>query len=303
MPCRPRSESGQVIPLFVLLLLAVLLGIAVLVLDVGAWLGASRRAQSVADAAALAAAQDLPWSPAQATTDAAAYAATNGGSLDGATVQPSDTVTVAATVSAPIFFAGIFGITSVTARGHATAQVNGVACVPGQPGSGPTKEPIPLVVSSASAPPAVPFGQQTTLGYGPSYPVGAGQFGLIDFSNSGNGVSPGTIGSWITNGYPGTICAGTLPGISGNKTVPPGVSGPMQALAQSTPTILLPVYSDGASGGNGSYTIVGWAAFDLTSWSAGGSVTTMTGSFRRLIVPVTGGTASYFGVGTLQLTR
>ncbi|MGH3058317.1 MAG: pilus assembly protein TadG-related protein, partial [Gaiellaceae bacterium] len=61
----PRSasssrESGQVVVLF-LVFLVVLLGMAAAVIDVGSWYRADRALQSTVDAAALAAAQELPY--------------------------------------------------------------------------------------------------------------------------------------------------------------------------------------------------------------------------------------------------
>ena len=48
--------------------MAVLLGMAAAVLDVGAWFRADRATQAAADAAALAAAHALPQDPAAAST-------------------------------------------------------------------------------------------------------------------------------------------------------------------------------------------------------------------------------------------
>jgi Tfp pilus assembly protein PilV len=311
MQQRIRSESGQVIPLVLLVVLVGLLGIAALVIDVGAWLGASRKAQGAADAAALAAAQDLPASMSAAANDAVAYATTNGVTLDGTvafttTAQPNDTVTVAVKQTAPVFFARILGISSVTVHGRAVAQVAAASDVDGTGATDGTGRPIPLVVAESSVPPACgcAFGQPVTLVYGPDNPVAGGQFGLVDFSNSGGSTSPGTIGSWISQGYPTDLGTGMYQGITGNKTVPPGVSGPMQQLAQARPTVLLPVYlgTNGASGGQMAYMIVGWQPFKLASYSPNGSATTVTGSFVRLDVPTDGPPAQYFGAGKVRLT-
>jgi Flp pilus assembly protein TadG len=302
MPRRIGCESGQVIPLFVLVSITILLGVAALVIDVGSWYGSARRIQGAADAAALAALQDLPANPAQASADASAYATANCGSTLNCTQTLSTTsngVSVTVTGQAPISFARFFGINSATVQRTATAQVSGLNCVPSTVG---TNEVVPIVVDASSAPPAVPMGIQQVISLGPADPVGPGNFGILDFSNSNGGTPAHTVGDWIRNGYGSPVCTGTIQGITGNKLANQAVVGPMQGL-QGT-TILLPVYT-GTSGAGGqfAYVISGFAAFNLVKYNAGGSQTTMTGSFQRVVMPVSGGSApGYFGVGTIGLT-
>ena len=73
---RMRREEGQVIVIMVLFL-TVLCGFAGLVIDVGRIYVAQRQLQQAVDAAALAAAQDLP-ATATANTDVTAYSALAG---------------------------------------------------------------------------------------------------------------------------------------------------------------------------------------------------------------------------------
>ena len=68
----PRNERGQALVLTVVVL-TVLLGMSAFVLDVGSWFRAQRATQSTADAAALAAAQELPESTGRASAVAAVY--------------------------------------------------------------------------------------------------------------------------------------------------------------------------------------------------------------------------------------
>ena len=72
-----KRENGQAMVLTVLFL-AGLLGMAALVLDVGSWFREKRQLQLTADASALAGAQALPGSPANATSLAIQYSQTNG---------------------------------------------------------------------------------------------------------------------------------------------------------------------------------------------------------------------------------
>jgi uncharacterized membrane protein len=59
---RLRSQVGQAFVLMTLSL-AVVMGMAALVLDVGSWFRTDRRLQQTADAAALAGAEMLPYDP------------------------------------------------------------------------------------------------------------------------------------------------------------------------------------------------------------------------------------------------
>jgi hypothetical protein len=93
-PLRRRvgNEEGQMLPLLGLLLV-VMLGTSAVVIDVGRAYLVQRNLQSSADAAALAAAQDLP-SESSATTTARAYSSRPGGKNE----RPSDFPTVSTSV-------------------------------------------------------------------------------------------------------------------------------------------------------------------------------------------------------------
>ena len=80
-----RREDGQAL-IFSVLMLAVLLGVASLVVDGGNALLQRRNQQGVADAAAMAAVRDLPASSSAADAAARSYATTQN-SADGSTVD------------------------------------------------------------------------------------------------------------------------------------------------------------------------------------------------------------------------
>jgi len=88
--------------------LVALLGMAGFAIDVATWYQVHRKQQSIADAAAMAAAGDLPLSTGQASLDASSYASKNGGSVNtigfSKTYLPDDTVTVTAQKVAPAYF-------------------------------------------------------------------------------------------------------------------------------------------------------------------------------------------------------
>jgi len=129
---RRRNESGQVTA-FVAIFMVALIGLAGLVLDGGVALAARRRAGNEAQAAARAGAEML---------DENAYRNGNMNALDagaaeqaaadymaradrGAAVQPNaagDTVTVDVSFDQPLNILGVFGVGSITARGHGSAR-------------------------------------------------------------------------------------------------------------------------------------------------------------------------------------
>jgi Putative Flp pilus-assembly TadE/G-like len=135
-----REEGGQVIALMVISLVAVI-GIAAYVVDVGNFYRAHRELQADADAAALAAAQNLP-DAAAATATAQQYSGTAGdknanSNLTGVTTSvstkcisgipcnPVNTIVVTETATVPSIFAKVLGIGSATITAKATAASNG----------------------------------------------------------------------------------------------------------------------------------------------------------------------------------
>ena len=114
-----KRENGQAMVLSVLFLVGIL-GMAALVLDVGSWFREKRQLQLTADSAALAGAQSLPGSPANATSLELQYATTNGRPITASDVSitsdfsANDTIAVAAHDNAPGFFSKLFGINTVS---------------------------------------------------------------------------------------------------------------------------------------------------------------------------------------------
>jgi hypothetical protein len=275
-----HSQSGQATVL-TLIFLTVLLGMAALVLDVGAWFRADRAAQSTADAAALAGAQELPYDTGSATNFALNYAGKNGGGLlgqgisFGSDVRTNDTITVRLTRPAPGVFTKIFGISSVNVGAKATARVAPMS---------EARWVAPIVVNKLhpllAGRDCPCFGNQTTLPLGKTGAPGA--FGLINLDGSRGGTSPGTLADWMLRGYDGYLGLGNYysdPGAKFNS------SQVQSALTQRLGTVLLfPVFDElNGEGANAYYHIIGWVGFYLDSFDARGSDGTITGHFTEII--------------------
>lgn len=125
MRMKNTSEQGQTLVLFTLMI-AVLVIFIVLVVDVGMFMEQRRNAQNVADASALAGAQELPDDPTAAAAQARDYAVRNGFNPDDLTISftcttnltiacnPAtnkyDTILVHASVTSPAYFGPILTV-------------------------------------------------------------------------------------------------------------------------------------------------------------------------------------------------
>jgi Flp pilus assembly protein TadG len=284
-----KSERGQAM-LLTVLFLVVLMGAAALTLDVGSWYQQQRKAQSTADAAALAGAQALPNDPAAGINLAQQYANSNGGGVAAADItlrsdfELDDTVSVNVTRQAPSFFAKVFAFGNVTVKAHASAragtpnQVWGVA---------------PIVVNKLhpdlSGPGCPCFNTETTLPLGKDGAPGA--FGMLDLDNSGGNTGNSTLADWVTNGYQAYLPLGPYdsdPGAKFNGALLAALEG------QVGNELLFPVYDTlNGNGSNAQYNVIGWVAFhlDCVGLQTGdtdcindhGNNDSLTGYFTRVI--------------------
>jgi Putative Flp pilus-assembly TadE/G-like len=268
-----------------------LCGIAGFSIDVSTWYRAHRAQQAVADAAALAGAGDLPSDTSQATTDAEAYAAKNGGSLSAAgisyssTYTTNDTVTVTTSSTAPSYFLKALGIggASVGATAVATAVPLGSAW-----GAAPFAVYYTQRELSGTGCPC--FGVQTTLQYGK---VGPGGFQLINIDGSTGGTGQSILADWILNGC---SCSTTTPtwlyNDAGAKFNSSEVNDALQQRIGST--LLFPVYDNMQSGGsNMEYHVIAFVGFTITDFKFNGSNNgSITGSFTQVSWKGTGAGSS-----------
>jgi len=280
---KTSEERGQVAVLLAVFL-AVLAGAAAMAIDVGSWYRADKAAQATADAAALAGAQGLHLSTADARVLAEEYAAKNGGGevriSFGKRVKPNDLITVKVARPAPGYFSKIFGIDEVEVEARATARAGipteavGVAPIA-------VDERHPMLQCRC-------WGQPTQLDlrnlHDPGGGDAAGAFSLLNLDSlvDGGNIGAQTLAEWLRNGYDGQLPLGnyrSAPSADFN-------SGHFRsAINQVLGTeLLFPVYRSVVEGGSqAEFEIVAWVGFVPTSFSGGGSRGTINGYFTQVI--------------------
>jgi hypothetical protein len=314
---RLSSERGQAAVVSVFFI-AVLVGMATLVLDVGSWYRADRAAQQAADASALAGAQVLPGDPAQALNVALDYAARNGGGVDAGDItfsskfSANDTISVTVERPSPGFFARLFDIDSVQVGAKASARATAMSAA---------KYVAPVVVSIKH--PLMPGGKgcnpktcdpdfNTTTElelinlHSPGSGDAAGAFGLIKLRTGGQGsVGASELASWMQYGFDQNMPLGKY------NSVPSAMFNSSEftnALSLRMNTeILIPIYDKIVkSGSTAEYNIIGWVGFVPTKITGGGSNARIHGHFTKVIwqgIQVTAGGNPAFGARTIALVE
>jgi hypothetical protein len=303
MTTNVRSERGQA-AVMSLLFMTVLLGMTVLVLDVGSWYHAQRQLQAKADAAALAGAQALPDSTSDARALAVDYASRNDGTLDPANVTFSGAVTADDTINVKMsepaqgFFSKLFGLDSVTVGAKAGARSDNVNAARWAAPIG-----VDIHHPDLSGPGCPCFGDPTTLDL---KKTGPGAFRLLNLDGSRGGTGPGTLASWMETGFDGFMPVNqgyySDPGAKFNG------SDMQAALADRVGSeVLFPIYdSVSGNGSNLTYHVIGWVGFHLTGYDARGSNGTVSGWFTKVIwegIEVENGGNPDFGVRAVQLVN
>jgi hypothetical protein len=305
------NERGQAVVLMVVSLV-VMLGMAALVLDAGAWFRTKRRLQGTADAAALAGAQKLPEDPTAASNMAMSYANQNGGDVAGAdivvtsTLQKDDTISVKARKTDAGVFSSILGIGSANIDARAKARV-------GPPVQARYVAPMVVfcdhpLIHNCDGTSEPDFGVLTTMDYDPMGAPGA--FGMLNLQNDNGTPGSSDEADWILHGFDKYLGLGDYRSDPGAKFSSQNIQG---ALDDRLDTVLLfPVYKklDG-QGQNAVYEIIGWIGFHLTSYEVNGNNAKLHGYFTEFIaqgiLASSGGGApgsgpsSSFGVKSIQL--
>lgn len=129
-----ESARGQTLPLVIFCMFS-LVAVSGAAIDVGSWYQSKRSLQNAADAAALAAASQIPkgWSAAVATGSSAygknGQAGDSVSYADTSVAAANDSVVVTATRQAPTYFSKIFGFASITITATARATVSSFTTV------------------------------------------------------------------------------------------------------------------------------------------------------------------------------
>jgi hypothetical protein len=309
---RVRSEAGQAI-VFVVFGLAIMVGLAALVIDGGSWRRAQRHLQTAADAAALAGAQNLPTDQSGAQSTAINYAQQNYSGLAAPTVTfPSaGEIDVAAVTTAPGILARLYGavFNNVTVRAHARAAVSVPLSM---------KNVAPIAVRNTAACAVTNpgcYGQTVTVNFNESQ-VSTSTIGLINVechSDSETGCDGGQAGGSqlkdeIENGYPNPLPANQWYGVKTGETVGPVRQG-LEDAADRAQILFFPVFDQVGNGGR-AFHIIGWAAFviDPTGVTWTSQTRQLTGHFVTFIATdlAGGGTlggATDYGVHVITLTQ
>jgi Flp pilus assembly protein TadG len=281
-----KPERGQVFVLTAIGLTAIC-GMAGFSIDVASWYQAHRKQQAIADASAIAAADDLPGSTATATADAQTYATKNGGSLSVSGItystkySPNDTVTVTTSATAPSYFLKALGIGSAAVGATATARAVPLGSAYGAAPFAVYYTQPELTGQGCGTPGTPCWGQATTLDFGK---VGPGGFEIINVDGSSGGTSPATLASWIENGCD---CSTATPvwlwGDPGAKFNSGNVGTALDDRIGSD--LLFPVYDQNqANGSNMQYHIIAFVGFKITGYQFNGANNgKIKGSFEKVM--------------------
>lgn len=315
-----RRESGQAV-VIVVLFLAVLLGMAAAVLDVGSWFRADRRLQATVDAATLAGAHALPVSTGEAMALALEYAEKNGGGVTAedvsfsTTVLPNDTITVDAKEPAPGFFSRIFGIASVEVRARAKART-------GVPSEAKYVAPIvvhvlhPMLAAACFVPEAEKATEsdkskcRTKLDlvdlHKPGSGDAAGAFGLINLRLGDKGsVGAEELGSWMNRGFDQYMKTGTYHSVPSTMFNSTHFRQAMDFHIREKDVVLFPIYETlKKSGSTAEYSVLGWVGFVIEEYEGGGASGKLKGYFTHVTweaVVSKSPTTLSFGVRAIEL--
>ena len=311
---RLRDESGQVI-VFVVAVMAVLLGMAALVIDGGSWWQAQRHLQTAVDAGALAGAQDLPTDQSGAAGHATSFAQQNFAGIDAptVTVPSAGEIDVVATAQVPGVLAKIYDAAfgTVTVRAHARAAVSVPELL---------ENVAPVAVKTTAACAVTDpgcYGKTVTLDFDESQ-VSSSAIGLINVTchstastacGSSAGIGASELKDWIENGYDQPLPANQWYGVKTGESVGPIRQGFTDRIGVP---LFFPVFDQTANSGGSSwfFHVIGWAAFVIdpggVNW--GSQTRQLTGHFVTFIATdlAAGGTlpgATDYGVHVITLTQ
>jgi hypothetical protein len=304
---RIADQQGQTLVLTTIIFSLFLVAVPAIVIDVGSWFREQRETQQIADAAALAGAQALPWDQGRAHTLARQYAETNNRAdtpiTFSSTISGGDTIRVEIRRDAPGFFAKMFGINKVNVGAKAAAKAS-------KPGA--ARWVAPIVVNEKH--PMLNCNPQPCFGdsyithielehlHKPGSGNASGSFALISLND--DDVDANTLAEWLLTGYDGFMEKDqeyrSAPSANFNN-------GQFQsALEQRKGTeMLFPIYRKiTGSGSTAQYEVIGWVGFVVLKVIGGGANQTLEGYFTQVVwesIPASTPNDDEFGVRTIEL--
>ncbi len=282
--------------------MAVILGMAALVIDIGYLYVTKTRLANAADASALAGAQELPGRPKQALAVAQSYAAQNGKAEDSffpSVASDNMSLTVQLSREVDLFFARILNHSSKKVTASATAQVRSFA-------GGTGISPLGIVKQNFV------FGQTYQLkagaggGYNGNYRAlslgGNGSNLYLDNLMYGNKSNTFRIGDWVPT-EPGDMAGPTSQGVDYRLSLDPSATFDT-VKSDSGRIVIVPVVDSFSVSGRNEVLIVGFAAFFLEGAGRRGNDSYIYGKFRQMVVPgEVSSSGTNYGVYGVTLTQ
>ena len=296
-----REPRGTALVL-VAAVIGVLLGLAVLTVDVGILYLNKAEVQTAADAAALAGAHDLHHSTDLAKVTAERYAAANGKAGDEVITNTdvANQITVTVRRDVDLYFAKLFDVAQSEVHATATAGVQPATGVAGI-------VPFGVVLNTSFT-----YGTQVTLKYG-SGGSQSGNFQALALGGTGasnylanikNGYSGVVhIGDWIQT-ETGNMVGPTNSGVSYRVNEDPGVTY-LNVQEGSGRIVIVPMLTSFVVSGRTDVQVAGFAAFFLEGTGKHGTDNYVIGRFLQVVVPGEGGGSggTDWGVYTTKLIR
>lgn len=279
-----KEEQGAVLVIVAVALMA-MLGMTALVVDVGALTLEKNRLSNATDAAALAAARELP-SPTAAEQIALEYVTYNN-------VLPEETkvtfnndntkITVEATRTVNYTFARVLGINSGTVNARSAAAFGAISSATGV---------VPFGIPDQT----LVFGQKYQLKAASHKDYGPGNYGALALDIPGaksyeNNIKHGyngwiSVGDWIDT-EPGNMSGPTKNGI--NYRLNQCNHNPKCTIASYHPNcprvMIVPIYEPTSIQGRDEVLIVGFGVFLLDGVGGSGNQSNVSGYFLELVPP------------------
>jgi Flp pilus assembly protein TadG len=279
------SEERGTVLVLVAAVMTVILGFAALATDVGALVLERNRLQNACDAAALAAARELP-STVAAKEKAAEYLEYNGVNPEEAVISfdsAGTRVSVEATRQVNFTFARIFGLSGSEVSAKASAVFGSVKSITGV---------VPFGIPDQT----LVYGQEYKLKAGSRDEYGPGNYGALALEFTGasgyeNNLKYGysgtvSVGDWVST-EPGNMSGPTEEGVNYRLNLCPHTPKcTVDSYHPGCPRIMIvPIFDPIAVSGRDEVKIVGFGAFLLKGVEGTGNESVVSGYFLRMVPP------------------